>query len=381
MWSPWKTLGGVFVGAAMLLGGPAGAVAAELPAHDPLSILIVSDEANPWMLSDADLTQPGEMGEAIETPGSGLNVAALQEVSSECVDDALDMLAQGVDVVVYYAHLSATACDGSPRQVELTTAIEQHLRAGGGVVVFHHGLYEDAGKEPILQLLGGRSSSIAWDTGSGQDVIAVGGDHFVTSQGMQYSGTRSFGGAGVAMGEFSFFNNTPDERYDATEMLTAAGEQRTILFASADGAGGSARVLGYDLTRPDWMGHVVWYQPGEYQPNSMDVNGNNFQALANAIVYVATTQEEGGGTTGSDSGGPSDGTTGDDSSSVSEVGGPASMDNGNDSTDGGTGGGTATGAAGGDDAGGCGCRSTGSPAGALGFVLVGLAGLGLRRRR
>jgi hypothetical protein len=33
---------------------------------------------------------------------------------------------------------------------------------------------------------------------------------------------------------------------------------------------------------------VVAYQPGEYQPNALDdVDGNNFQILANAIVYAA----------------------------------------------------------------------------------------------
>ncbi len=370
-------MGGLSVGAAMLVG-PTGATAAELPAHDPLRILIISDEVNPHGLSDSDLTQPGDISAAIGAAGSGLNVGAVQEVASGCVDDALDMLGGGVHVVVYFAHLAATACDGSPRQVELTSAIEDHLEGGGGVVVFHHGLYEAEGKEPILQLLGGRASSIAWDTGSGQDVIAVGGDHFVTSQGMQYSGMRSFGGAGVSMGDYPFFNNSPDERYDATALLTAGGEERTILFASADGGGGSARVLGYDLWRPGWMGHVVWYQPGEYQPNALNVNGNNFQALANAIVYVGTTQEDPGETTGADTGSV-DETGNGEGPEGSEGVGSASMSGGNDETGGG---GTATGTGATDDGGkdGCGCRSAGGPAGALGLWL-GVLGLVSRRRR
>lgn len=385
VWSPWNTLGGAFVGAAMLLGVPSGAAAAVLPAHDPLRILIISDEVNPHGLSDDELTQPGDLSAAIGDPGSGLAVEVVEEVDSACLDDALAMLGgPGADVIVYFAHVAATACDGSPRQAELTTAMEEHLRSGGGVVVFHHGIYEAAGKEAILQLLGGRASSIAWDTAAGQDVIAVGGSHFVTSNGIQYPGMRSFEGAGVAAGEYPFFNNTPDERYDATALLTEAGEQRTILFTSADASGGSARVLGYDLRRADWMGHVVFYQPGEYQPLILDVEGDDFQAIANAIVYVATTQDE-----------PTDPTTGDTGEPSDESGGEPSDESGGMGTsggdttpgsegDGGTGTGTGTGAAAGDGAeDGCGCRSTGggAGAGALGLGMLGLGMLARRRRR
>jgi hypothetical protein len=364
----------------MLVGVPSGAAAADLPAHDPLRILIISDEVNPHGLSDDELTQPGELSTAIDDPGSGLAVEVVQEVPSECLDDALTMLAgDGADVVVYFAHLAATACDGSPRQDELTTAMESHLREGGGVVVFHHGIYEAGGKESILQLLGGRASSVAWDTANGQDVIAVAPDHFVASQGMQLPQTRSFSGLGVPEGQYGYFNNTPDERYDAMALLTAAGEERTILFVSADERGGSPRVLGYDLWRPDWMGHVVWYQPGEYQPNAMDVDGNNFQALANAIVYVATTQEEGGGTTGEDTGTPGDDETGAvDGTGGSEGSVMTSMGPGDDGgSDAETG--TGTGAAGGGGEDGCGCRSAGGPAGLLGLWL-GVLGLVGRRR-
>jgi MYXO-CTERM domain-containing protein len=381
VWSPWKTLGGVSVGVAMLVAGPSGAVAAELPAHDPLRILIISDEVNPHGLSDGELTQPGDMSAAIGDPGSGLELEVVEEVGSECLDDALTMLAgDGAHVVVYFAHLPATACDGSPRQEQLTTAMEEHLRDGGGVVVFHHGIYEAAGKEAILQLLGGRASSVAWDTAAGQDVIAVGGEHFVTSQGLQYSGMRSFEGMGVPAGDYPFFNNTPDERYDAMALLTAAGEERTILFVGADAGGGAARVLGYDLWRPGWMGRVVWYQPGEYQPNSMDVDGNNFQALANAIVYVATTQEDPGETTGADTGMPGEETGSVDGSGGTDGGAMTSMgvDDGGGSTSAGTGtGGGAT-----DDGGkeGCGCRNSGGGAGALALAL-GLLGIAKRRRR
>lgn len=383
MWISWKTLGGASVGAAVLLGAPVGASAAELPAHDPLRILIISDEVNPHGLPAEQLTQPGELRAAISDGASGINVAAVDEVDSACLDDALTVLEGGkTDVVVYFAHLPATACDGSPRQAELTAALDAHLQGGGGVVVFHHGIYEAGGKESILQLLGGRASSIAWDTAAGQDVIAVGGDHFVTTQGLQPTGMRSFSGAGVPAGEYPFWSNTPDERYDAMTLLTGAGEERTILFASADAGGGAARVLGYDLRRPGWAGHVVFYQPGEYQPNALDVNGNNFQVLANAIFYAATTQDDPGETTGADTGTP-----GDETGSASADGTAGSAGNGDATSmgpgsDAGTGTGTDTGAgadgSGGED--GCGCRSTADGPGVL-ALFVGLVGLGSRRRR
>jgi len=371
------------VGTAVLLGGPMAAVAAELPAHDPMRILIVGDEVNPHGLSDQELTQPDDLRAAIADPGSGLNVAQVELIDSACVDDALGQLDAGVDVVVYFAHEAATACDGSPRQAELTAAFEGHLRAGGGVVVFHHGIYEAGGKESILQLLGGRASSVAWDTAAGQDVIAVGGDHFVTSQGMQYSGMRSFSGVGVAAGDYPFFNNTPDERYDAMALLTEPGEERTILFTSADSAGGSARVLGYDLWRPGWVGHVVWWQPGEYQPVILDLAGNDFQALANSIVYVAITEEDPGSTTGADTGMmPSD-----DTGAVDSGGDGSTSDAGATSEAGSESDGTGTGAAldgdggGGGGKDGCGCQSSGGGAAVLGLPLLVLGGLVRRRRR
>jgi hypothetical protein len=365
-----------------MLLGPSAAAAAVLPAHDPLRILIISDEVNPHGLSDDQLTQPGDLGAAIGSAGSGLEVERVEEVDSACVDDALAMLGSGgADVVVYFAHLPATACDGSARQAELTTAMEQHLRERGGVVVFHHGIYEAGGKESMLQLLGARASSIAWDTDAGQDVIAVGGEHAVVSQGMQFEGTRSFSGVGVAQGEYPYFNNTPDERYDALALLTGGGEERTILFTSTDASGGSPRVLGYDLWRPGWLGHVVFYQPGEYQPSALDLDGNNFQVLANAILYAAITQEDPGESTGADTGtepgdetgSPSDGSGGQGSEEAGESSAPGSDAGGTDG---------ATGAGADGDGGneGCGCRSSGGGAGALGLSLA-VLGLASRRRR
>lgn len=379
MWILRNTLGGVVV-ASIGMGASLSVSAAELPAHDPLRILVISDEVNPHGLSDDQLTQPGELEDALGNPASGLNVDAVAEINSQCIDDALVDLAEpgATDVIVYFAHLPAAGCDGSPQQEALTAGFRDHLEAGGGIVVFHHGIYEAGGKEAVLQLLGGRASSIAWDTGAGQDVIATAPDHFVAAQGVEYAAMRDFGGAGVDAGNYPFFTNVPDERYDAIAMLEEGGEDRTILFTSADGGGGAARVLGYDLHRPGWGGHVVFYQPGEHQPQALDLEGNNFQILANAIVYTGTEEEEGGGagTTsgGEESGGPSSPTSGADGSDEGTTGSESAG-----VTVGATGDGTDGESAQSGDDGGCGCRS-GGPDQGLPWLMM-LVGLGLARGR
>lgn len=374
-----------------LVGLPSVAAAAELPAHDPLQILVVSDEVNPNGLSDPELTQPGDLSAAIGNPGSGISLdGPVREVGSQCIDDALAALGEpgNVDVLVYFAHLDAFGCDGSPRQAELTTKVEEFLREGGGVVVFHHGIYSAESKGPMLELLGGVASSIAWDTVSGQDVVAVAPDHFIATQSVEYGGSRAFSGIGVPAGEYPFFNNTPDERYDDISPITLPGEARTLLFASDDGAGGGARVLGYDLHRPDWMGHVVFYQPGEYQPQALDdLQGNNFQILANAIYWVATTKETGGG--GDETGGMAD------TGSADESGGGNADAGGDDDSSGGTSAAATSGSATsgastepGDGTGGLAVSETtatcsvaaGGPAGS-GFGLLGLLALGVGSRR
>ena len=189
------------------------------------------------------------------------------------------------------------------------------------------------------------------------------------------SGMRSFSGAGVAAGEYPFFNNTPDEHYESFTLLTEGGESRTILFASAGADGSAARVLGYDLHRAGWGGHVVYYQPGEYQPNALDdLSGNNFQILANAIVYAATTQEEGGG-------GDSAGTSGGEDSGGVDGSGGAADDSGGTSGDGATGGPNPPGEDGDGGGDGCSCRSTGDRVPAAGWLFALLAGLRLTVRR
>jgi hypothetical protein len=276
----------------MLLMPRASAHAADLPAHEPIGILIVSDRVNPHGLPSHLLTEPGDLSHAIAAEDSGIDVSLLREVDSACIDEALGLLEAGaVDVMIYFAHRSARACDGSDRQAALTTATEALLTDRGGVVVFHHGLYVDDGKDEILALLGGRASHLAWNTEVGQNIIATARDHFVTTHALTYETEVDFfaPALGVGAGRYPAFNNTPDERYPGLQHLETPDETRTLLFASDyDGA----QILGYDLHRPDWIGHVVFYQPGEYKPNALDDrDGNNFQILANAIHYVATTHD------------------------------------------------------------------------------------------
>ena len=380
---------GAWLTGAATLAATTSAAAATLPAHDPLSILVVSDEVNPNGLSPAELTQPGDISAAIENPGSGISVGALDEIASDCIDDALAILDGGqADVLIYFAHLGALGCDGSDQSAAFHDAVQTHLRGGGGVVVFHHGAFVMPGKESILQLLGVTASSIEWSVGEGQNVIGVAPGHFVVDNGVTYSGSTSFSAdqRGVAAGDYGVFTNAPDERYPSLSYLTAPGETRTTLFAS-DYAGAVA--LGYDLRRPDWSGHVVAYQPGEYQPAALDdLAGPNFQILANAIYYVATTNDEptdptgGGDGTGNDTADGGVDASGDGSMGT---GGPGGTDGGPGGTDGGDGtagpGGTDGQAA--DDGGGgggCSCRTTaGSGTGAFLWALV-LGGLGRRRR-
>jgi len=277
--------------------------AASLPAHGPLSVLVISDEVNPNNLSDAQLTQPGDISAALNAADSGLTLEGkATEVSSQCVDDALTALQGGrpPQVVVYFAHRPALGCDKSDQQAALTSALEAQLKRGGGIVVFHHGSYTWPGKEALMPLLGVSASSIAWNTSEGQRVFNVAPGHFVTTNGVVYTARAALTGMGaVPAGMFEYFDNIPDERYPNTALLTQTGETRTILFASSSGG---TRVLGYALERPGWLGRVLFYQPAEYQPRALDDRaGPNFQILANAIVY--SVHQEGGSSGSAGSGG------------------------------------------------------------------------------
>ncbi|MEY4641770.1 MAG: hypothetical protein RLZZ227_1764 [Pseudomonadota bacterium] len=268
------------------------AQAAVLPEHRAFDLLIVADEVNPHRLSDADLTQPQDLAPALMAIDSALSLANIDTVSSQCIDNALTQLAaqQAPAVVLYFAHRAAKRCDGSDAQAEFTELMRQGLERGIGVVVLHHGWYVDiftpGAKDELLALLGAKTNSIAWDTTQGQRVYAVGGEHFVSSNGLRFEQEAEFAGTGsVAAGAYPYFVNVPDELYADTVLMEEPGEERTPLFAS-DSMG--SRLLGYALTRPGWQGRVVAYQPGEYQLNALDDRaGPNFQILVNAIYFAA----------------------------------------------------------------------------------------------
>jgi len=354
--------------------------AATLPEHDPIDILIVSDGVNPHGLSPEELTEPGDLSAAFEASDSGVSVGTVEEVSSQCVDDALLWLSSSdpPDVLVYFAHQAATLCAGDSAQADLFVLTEGLLAGGRGVLVFHHGIYQAAGKEEMLGLLGGEANSIAWEEEDGQDVVNVAADHFVTTHEVGYPLNRTLPEiSGVSAGDYPAFNNTPDERYPATTLITADGETRTILFATASG---TPRVLGYDLQPPGLSGHVIVYQPGEYQPLILDDrDGPDFQILANALLYLSgqpltgEPPEGSGGASsgGAGDGGPGDGGTNAGGTSTAESGGDSAL-GGDSSTSGGApalggasgGDGNPSGGSGGgspiDPAAGCSCRTAGS---------------------
>jgi len=316
------------LGCSLVLAQPAKAV--SVPEHDPLRIHVISDEVNPHGLSAAELTQPGDLSAALNRAEVGLNLAApVQETASDCVDAALTALAdQSVDVIVYFAHRGARDCQGADAQTELTAAFSELLTRGGGIVAFHHGLYEDPQKTAVLQLIGASASGIAWNTTEGQRVFATAPEHFVASHGVSYDGEAALTGGGtVPTGTFSYFDNLPDERYPSLSFLEEAGETRTLLFATDSGG---VRPLGYALERPSWQGRVVGYQPGEYQPNALDdLAGPNLQVLVNAVLWASGFDPDAGGSGagGSGAGGSGAGGAGSDgdgavsSSSVGTTGG------------------------------------------------------------
>lgn len=287
--------------AALLLAGPR-APAADLPPHPPMRVLIVSDEVNPHGLTPAELTQPGDLSAALLGAGSGLNLDTGSDAVLEIATDDLHLATAALslptgdplayDVLLYFAHRipeDAAPAQNQADQNAFTAAVEAFLVAGGGVVGFHHGNYTAGGKAGMLDILGGTASSVAWNTSTGQRVINVSPGHFITGNGVEYPTLTAYADPplGVAADGYPSFTNLPDERYPAFAINPSAGEIE-LLFASDYVQGGSTHVLGFTHRRPAWQGVVVVYQPGEYQPQALDdTDGNNFQILANALVYAA----------------------------------------------------------------------------------------------
>lgn len=273
------------------------ASAADLPPHAPLRILVVADEVNPHGLPPGDLTQPADLHAALSDPGSGLTLDASPDAVLLVGTDDLPIATAALsvassdpaayDVLVYFSHRIPVS--GAAAQEAFVTAVEAFLVAGGGVVSFHHGAYVTAGKESMQELLGVTASgAVPWNTIDGQNVINTAPGHFVTSWEVDYPTTIAYADVanGVAADTYPAFNNTPDERYPDF-VVNPSAETVEVLFASDYVQGGTTHVLGLTHRRAAWQGVVVVYQPGEYQPNALDLDGNNFQILANAIVYAA----------------------------------------------------------------------------------------------
>lgn len=278
------------------------AAAAELPPHPTLRVLIVSDEVNPHGLSSADLTQPGDISAALEAGGTGLNLDAspdgVLEIPTNSIEEATARLTvsrddpAAYDVLIYFAHrIPNNGNDALGRQAAFTAAVEDFLEAGGGMISFHHGSYFASGKQAILDLIGATASgTVVWNTSQGQNVIATSPEHFVACNAVEYPANVTYSDVprGVPNASYPFFNNTPDERYLAFEYNASAAGNVQTLFGSNYNQNGTTHLLGFVHKRPEWEGVVVAYQPGEYQPNALnDTDGNNFQILANAIVFVA----------------------------------------------------------------------------------------------
>jgi len=294
----WMTAWAVVIGIAAV--APSGE-AATLPPHGPLRILVVSDQVNPHGLSNAQLTQPGDISAALLAPGSGLNLDASPDAVIEIATDDLATATSALsvpiddpaayDVLVYFAHRIPFGANGPTLQSNFVAAVNAFLVAGGGMISFHHGSYLSSGKEAIQDIIGGTASgAVPWDTVDGQNVIDVAPGHFITTNEVEYPGSVVYADLprGIPSSTYAFFNNTPDERYPNFAINPSAGDIE-LLFASNYSQAGTTHVLGFTHRRPAWAGVVVAYQPGEYQPNALDdLDGNNFQILANAIVYAAT---------------------------------------------------------------------------------------------
>lgn len=276
------------------------AYSADLPAHGPLRILIVSDQVNPHNLSNNELTQPGDLLNALSNSGNGLNIDTVVEIPTNDIHLATALLSlsssdpDSYDVLIYFAHRIPN--DDTPQQNQsdqdnFTNAVESFLQDGGGVIAFHHGLYYTSGKEGILSILGATATGgVPWDTTDGQNVINVDPQHFITSNEVEYPSQVSYADVanGVTSGNYSYFNNTPDERYPNFSINNDA-EDVNVLLASDYNQNGITHVLGFTHKRSTWNNEVFAYQPGEYQPNALDdLNGNNFQILANAVYFLAT---------------------------------------------------------------------------------------------
>lgn len=282
---------------ALVACGPASGQ--QLPAHDPLRILIVSDEVNPHGLNDAALTQPGDLSAAL-TKTEALNIAdeadALLELPTNQLEVATAALERSVsdplryDALIYFAHRIPNNGDqDAVRQEAFVAAVTQFLQDGGGVISFHHGAYLTPGKASMQQLLGSQATgSVPWNTTEGQNVIFVGGNHFIGTHAISYDLSLPYANPahGISSEDYPAFNNVPDERYPQMDFLPVTPDcDVEVLFESNYQDNGTMHLLGYTKWCSGWASELVVYQPGEYQPQAL-LPGNNFQILLNALFYV-----------------------------------------------------------------------------------------------
>ncbi len=280
------------------------AFAADLPKHDPLRILIVSDMVNPHNLPPEDLTEPGDISAALLMPGTGINIStepnSILEIPTNSIELATKALSVSLcspvayDVLIYFCHRipnNGSAEDNLARQEAFTQAVENYLIAGGGMISFHHGSYKTSGKDSIQSVIGATAvGAVPWNIVDGQNVINVSPKHFITSNSIEYTDNVEYGDPdnGVPIGNYDLFNNTPDERY-INFTVNDDIDEFEVLFGSNYSQNGTSHLLGFTHKRQEWNGIVVGYQPAEYQPNALDdLEGNNFQILANAIFYAGT---------------------------------------------------------------------------------------------
>lgn len=274
-------------------------IAQQLPPHDPLRILILSDEVNPHGLPDEDLTQPGDLSVALMmTPALVLDagVDALLEIPTNEIELATSALSRprsdplAYDVLIYFSHrIPDNGNQAQARQEAFVLAVDSFLEAGGGVIGFHHGVYQLPGKESMQALLGATATgAVPYDTENGQNVIFVGGSHFIGSHAINHDLLISYQNPdhGVALADYPAFNNTPDERYPQFDYNPGGGSCAVeTLFQSDYASGDGTHLLGYTRQCPGWTTPLFVYQPGEYQPNAL--SGNNLQILLNAIWWLS----------------------------------------------------------------------------------------------
>ena len=274
-------------------------LAQTLPPHQPLRLLIVSDEVNPHGLDNDSLTQPGDIGMALSTVAA-LNIDtganAVLEMDTNQIEMATGELQRGLadplryDVLIYFAHrIPNNGNNAAGRQEAFVQAVESFLESGGAVISFHHGIYQTAGKQSIQSLLGAQATgSVPWNTVDGQTLIYVGAEHFIGTHEIAYTHQVAYEhpAHGVAAGMYPAFVNVPDERYPQMAFNSGnAGCDISILYETDYVDNGDQHLLSYLKWCPGWGSQVFVYQPGEYQPNALGA-GNNFQILLNAIYHL-----------------------------------------------------------------------------------------------